>query len=544
MSSFCFKQFKQFIHQTWECNELNSQEDPWWRIQGAIDTFNNIRQQSIQTSEIRTIDETMSAFRPQTKKTGDLPHLSFIARKPEPLGTEFKSCACPMLKIMTHLEICRGKNEKRIPRYKNEMGATAACTCRIAESVCQTHYDGTREIIMGDSWFGSVKTATEISKRGKDGIFQVKIAKRLFPKEKLEELLKDKAGGSQVVMRGKHLETGVNLIAIGYKYNSKTTLCFVCTENAGTTAPGSPYEMKYTDTNGNICIREVERPSIISNFFYNVNTIDVLNHLRQFCLKLEKKWVTQSGYFRIHTTLIGINVVDTMMLGIHHGLLHQQNHGIQVKTFLQRCQANIKEQDDQDTTKYSMTTFAGVLARQLLNMGNDCDKKEKRSVRSASIEHPLEINCIERCNSLSSVSVSSSYDCSMQKARSTTNDNQDNDSDEVDSLEVRKVHERTVVAYCDVMGNMHNGVKLNKKKQRTNGRCYTPTMKCAYPGCKKSTRVMCYQCHAPFCYPLMSSKDRKEDETDVCFVKHINCIKKRNQDRQAKMKANRGRFVK
>ena len=67
-----------------------------------------------------------------------------------------------------------------------------------------------------------------------------------------------------------------------------------------------------------------------------------------------------------------------MMLGIHHGLLRQQNHGIQVKTFLQRCQANIKEQDDQDTTKYSMTTFAGVLVRQLLNLGNSCDKKKRK----------------------------------------------------------------------------------------------------------------------------------------------------------------------
>ena len=519
MSSFRFKQFKQFIHQTWECNELNSQEDPWWKIQEAINTFNNIRQESIQTSEIRTVDETMSAFRPQTRKTGDLPHLSFIARKPEPLGTEFKSCACPMLKIMTHLEICRGKNEKRTPKYKDEMGATAACTCRMAESVCQTDYDGIREIIMGDSWFGSVKTASEMSKRGKEGIFQVKIAKRLFPKEKLEELLKDKAGGSQVVMKGKHPATGVNLIAVGYKYNSKTTLCFVCTENAGTTAPGTPYEMKYTDTNGNICIREVERPSIISNFFHNVNTIDVLNHLRQFCLKLEKKWVTQSGYFRIHTTLTGINVVDTMMLCIHHGLLQQQSHGIQVKTFLQKCNTDQKEQDDEDITKYSMTTFAGILARQLLNLANDCDKKE-RSVRRMSInEHPSEINCIQRCNSLSSVSVSSSY-CSMQNTNRI--DNKGNDSDE-DCFEERRVHEKTVVAYCDVMGNMHNGVKLNKKQQKTNGKCYTPTMKCAYPGCKKSTRVMCYQCHAPFCYPL---KDRKGDETDICFVKHVDCIKK------------------
>jgi hypothetical protein len=155
-------------------------------------------------------------------------------------------------------------------------------------------------------------------------------------------------------------------------------LCFVCTENSGTTAPGTPYEMKYTDVNGNICIREVEGPVIISNFFQNVNTIDFLNHLRQFCLKLEKKWVTQSGYFQIHTTMVGINMVDTMMLCIHHGLLQQHKHGIQVKHFLNKCGIDRDrdgDHDEEDITKFSMTTFAGILGRQLLNLARDYEKK-------------------------------------------------------------------------------------------------------------------------------------------------------------------------
>jgi hypothetical protein len=40
--------------------------------------------------------------------------------------------------------------------------STAACTVRIAE--------GVRETVMGDSWFGSVKTACKIHKKGKEGI--------------------------------------------------------------------------------------------------------------------------------------------------------------------------------------------------------------------------------------------------------------------------------------------------------------------------------------------------------------------------------------
>jgi hypothetical protein len=167
---------------------------------------------------------------------------------------------------MTYLEICHRKNENPKPKYKVEMGATAACTVRIAEGVSQSEYDRVRETMMGDSWFGSVKTACESHKKGKEGIFQVKIAKKVVSKRGTGADVRREAWGCHVVMKGTHPETGAVLIALGYKYNSKTTLCFVATENAGSTTEGVPYEMKYLDGNGNLCIREVERPQMVSDF--------------------------------------------------------------------------------------------------------------------------------------------------------------------------------------------------------------------------------------------------------------------------------------
>jgi hypothetical protein len=142
--------------------ELKNRGDSWWRIQQAITTFNKTRKDLIQTSELQTIDETMSAFCPQTTKTGDLPHLSFVARKPEPLGTEFKSAACPLLKVMTYLEICQGKNDSEKAKYKDE------------KAVCQTSTDGVCKVLLGDAWFGSVKTVTEMALRQKEGISRLK----------------------------------------------------------------------------------------------------------------------------------------------------------------------------------------------------------------------------------------------------------------------------------------------------------------------------------------------------------------------------------
>jgi hypothetical protein len=61
---------------------------------------------------------------------------------------------------------------------------------------------------------------------------------------------------------------GVRLIAIRYRYSVKTTtVFFVMMENAGSTKPGDPYMMKYTDSYGNLCSREVERPAVISDLF-------------------------------------------------------------------------------------------------------------------------------------------------------------------------------------------------------------------------------------------------------------------------------------
>ena len=83
---------------------------------------------------------------------------------------------------------------------------------------------------------------------------------------------------------GKH-PSGVELVAIGYKYNKKTVLHFVASPNAGSTVDGHPYEMKWSDDHGNIHVRNVPRPEIISQFFQHANSVDSHNYYRQSNLK-------------------------------------------------------------------------------------------------------------------------------------------------------------------------------------------------------------------------------------------------------------------
>jgi len=81
--------------------------DPWHHLIAGVEEFNQIRRERISASNWILIDESMSSWRPRTSKTGKLPNISFILRKPKPLGTEFKTTGCSITGVMRCLEIQR-----------------------------------------------------------------------------------------------------------------------------------------------------------------------------------------------------------------------------------------------------------------------------------------------------------------------------------------------------------------------------------------------------------------------------------------------------
>ena len=98
-------------------------------------------------------------------------------------------------------------------------------------------------MIKGDSWFGLVKAAAEIAAQGMHCICQVKTAHTLFPKSFIEDVLMNTPGGVHIVLRGRH-PNGKMLYALGYRYSSKKTLCFIMTDGVGSTIPGTPYDTR------------------------------------------------------------------------------------------------------------------------------------------------------------------------------------------------------------------------------------------------------------------------------------------------------------
>ena len=102
------------------------------------------------TSFIKILDESMCVWRPRQTKYGQLPNISYIIRKPEPLGTEFKTICCPLTGIITFIEIQRGKDGMKNMRLQKDFGATVACLIRCAEG-CHQGGESLKDIVKGDA---------------------------------------------------------------------------------------------------------------------------------------------------------------------------------------------------------------------------------------------------------------------------------------------------------------------------------------------------------------------------------------------------------
>jgi hypothetical protein len=330
MSEKRFAQWKSAVAWCYADDTLKD-EDPWWQIIGLINSWNANRSRTLYSSSVTVLDESMSAFRPQTTATGNLPHLSFIQRKPEPLGTELKVTMCTELMMMKHLYLCRKKDDKTIvSKYASlskKKTALVSLDLMDLSKVNRSSNDepaASNDVFLGDAWFSSIDLAilTKIQHNA-NYIGVVKTNHSRFPKKFLEDTMSGWPGGSYMNMTA--TVDGVKLYATGYKYCNRKALMFLWTDGAGHTEPGLPYEATWIDGNGNRSVRFIERPSVIATYFERSNKIDVSNQMRQFELKLEKTWKTNCGFFRLLTTLIGCNVVDCWR-GYRHHCRPQHRH--------------------------------------------------------------------------------------------------------------------------------------------------------------------------------------------------------------------------
>ena len=73
----------------------------------AVEELNKNQKISLTDSVWKVFDENIFTWRPQTMKTGELLHISFGRRKPEPLGRHFNNLEFSRTEIMLCLDINR-----------------------------------------------------------------------------------------------------------------------------------------------------------------------------------------------------------------------------------------------------------------------------------------------------------------------------------------------------------------------------------------------------------------------------------------------------
>jgi hypothetical protein len=287
-------------------------------------------------------------------------------------------------------------------------------------------------------------------------------------------------GGVHIVLEGAH-PNGQQLIALGYRYSTKKTLFFVFNAGAGSTRPGEPYEMKFPTEFSNVGVRLVDRPDVVSKYFAQSNCIDKHNHVRQAELALEKCWVTQDPYFRLHTTIVGMNVVDCWKLAGFHGLFEglpsnqyrREEHAMPIKK------------------------FAGILSYQLIVFS--------KSLTSSVAQHvPYDITVI--------------------------NNNNDNNNRSESTLELSNGSPTEITDYSDMTtytdcnGFIHRAIPF-KSAEKSSRKGIKPR-RCFYcriegkPNSGGWARHCCSHCNKAYCCPGPRNQGRD------CFRLHVEDIRR------------------
>ena len=259
--------------------QFSFSDDKTKQILDFLEAVNNNLHEAISAGHVVCIDESMiKAFHRL------LPGKIKIRRKPRPIGNEIKDMSDASSMVVIRMELYEGKDAMATKDHVQEYGATCATTLRLSESI-----KGTGRVVVGDSWFGSVKTAVALKKIGLYSILLVKTAHANYPKELLNT--HKLARGEWVGYTAKIDD--VDVMAVTFQDLKRKQFISTCE----TVVPGKP---RVTKHHGN-----VPRPKVAETYLKHADSIDKHNSVRTGSMGLEDVLHTHSPHLRQFFGILG-----------------------------------------------------------------------------------------------------------------------------------------------------------------------------------------------------------------------------------------------
>ena len=312
LSRYRFQKILRYWARGPEGTEEKLKDNPWEEVDYWVRAFNKNRREEIEVGTNVTPDEMMFAWRGK-KGNGAIPHLSFLIRKPIPLGTESKVVCEGTFGLCMYLEIQKGKVAMARKKFCRQYKATTACTVRLLHKMGLNETDlplnrKEKRCVYGDSWFASVETALALKKElGVHFTGPIKTGHKYFPLEPIRWLLNEMRRGDFVVFKNEDKD----LWAVGWHDNIFKS--YLTTH--GTTLPGKPADKRRQDkdTNVNFAL-QVPRPACIAKYNEQMGAVDRHNFYRQGVLRLHMAWRTKTWQTRIQLEILALALVDSFLV--------------------------------------------------------------------------------------------------------------------------------------------------------------------------------------------------------------------------------------
>ena len=290
------------------------EEDSHCLVRTSIDHFNSHAVKIYGPGWMIVIDKSMIAW-----KGRGMPGWIIVPRKPKPMGMECKTACCNETKIIIRLDVQEGKVAMMHKQFNDEWGTrrepakAVGCVLRL---VLPWHHTG--RVVLGDSWFGSVKTVIALLCHGLFGIFNVKTATKYFPKASLVAAISKEKRQYSLMADITLDEAPVSLketkfqIYAGAQREKKPLLLIASCQ---TMAQGESRHLTLFKMNedGSETKEVIEFPTTDVHGIYRscFNKIDLHNRVRHEFLSFADIWGTHSWSNRVLGELWGLVLTNT-----------------------------------------------------------------------------------------------------------------------------------------------------------------------------------------------------------------------------------------